>query len=77
MDHADVFRQNSLQAVAADNVRVTAAELHEPIVFIRPRFFSDIGNELFCELFVTVLSDVLHAGSPAAGASEAKRASVF
>lgn len=28
-------------------MRVTAAELHEPIVFIRPRFFSDIGNELF------------------------------
>lgn len=72
MNHADVLRQNAFQAVSTDDMRMAAAELHKPVISIGTGFFGDIGNELFGELFVTVLGDVLHAGSPVAEASEAK-----
>ena len=61
----DVGRQQVVDAVLVDRVRVAAAHLHDLVVAARVDRRGDLGRDGPAELGVAELVDVLHARSPA------------
>src|SRR5271166_5619729 len=80
VDHAQIGRQQVLDAIARDRVGVAAAELHERIAALRLHFSGDRRGKVAGERAVTVFIDIFHACrsaavpeySAAASASSAK-----
>ncbi len=63
VDHVDVGRQQVLEAVARDRVRVAAAEFHQVVAAPGPCFAGDRAGERARELAVAEFVDVLHAAA--------------
>ena len=59
----DVRRQQVVDAVLVDRVRVAAADLHDLVVAGRIHGRGDLGRDGAAELGVAELVDVLHAGA--------------